>query len=181
MVDNTLTVINELPLEEYLLGLGEVSDSEHSEKIKAIMVAARTYAYYYITADEKFPGKPYHLDDTPEASQKYIGYGFETRSKNISTGVKATKGEVVTYKGTVVKTPYFSQSDGVRTKSAKEVWGWSADYLVGVDDTYCKKTAFYGHGVGMSGCGASGMADQGFKYKEILKHYYTGVGIADLY
>lgn len=35
----------------------------------------------------------------------------------------------------------------------------------------------YGHGVGMSQYGANYMAQQGFTYEEILKHYYTGVEI----
>lgn len=34
-----------------------------------------------------------------------------------------------------------------------------------------------GHGVGMSQKGARGMADLGYTYKDILKHYYTGVTI----
>lgn len=38
-------------------------------------------------------------------------------------------------------------------------------------------TTGYGHGVGMSQYGANGMAIKGFTYKEILKHYYTGVEI----
>lgn len=33
----------------------------------------------------------------------------------------------------------------------------------------------YGHGVGMSQVGAKAMAEQGFTYEEILKHYYSGV------
>lgn len=39
----------------------------------------------------------------------------------------------------------------------------------------------YGHGVGMSQWGAQGMAEEGFLYYEILKHYYTDVDIKDLY
>lgn len=35
----------------------------------------------------------------------------------------------------------------------------------------------YGHGVGMSQYGANELANQGYNYKEILKHYYTGVEI----
>ena len=35
----------------------------------------------------------------------------------------------------------------------------------------------YGHGVGMSQYGAKEMADRGFTYSEILRHYYTGVTI----
>lgn len=35
----------------------------------------------------------------------------------------------------------------------------------------------YGHGVGMSQYGAKAMAEQGFTYDEILRHYYTDVTI----
>ncbi len=38
-------------------------------------------------------------------------------------------------------------------------------------------TRGYGHGVGMSQYGASGMAKAGYTYQQILKHYYTGVSI----
>ncbi len=38
----------------------------------------------------------------------------------------------------------------------------------------------YGHGVGMSQYGANYMAQQGFSYEEILKHYYTGVEIVEM-
>lgn len=38
-------------------------------------------------------------------------------------------------------------------------------------------TVGYGHGVGMSQEGANQMALDGFDYKEIIKHYYTGVEI----
>ncbi len=37
-----------------------------------------------------------------------------------------------------------------------------------------------GHGVGMSQYGAYGMAKEGYKYDEILKHYYTGVEISKM-
>ncbi|QSX05030.1 stage II sporulation protein D [Sedimentibacter sp. zth1] len=38
-------------------------------------------------------------------------------------------------------------------------------------------TTGYGHGVGMSQYGANGMAIEGFNYRDILKHYYTGIEI----
>ena len=41
-------------------------------------------------------------------------------------------------------------------------------------------TKGYGHGVGMSQYGAYGMAKEGYKYDEILKHYYTGVEISKM-
>lgn len=39
------------------------------------------------------------------------------------------------------------------------------------------ETLGYGHGVGMSQWGANGMGKNGSNFKEILKHYYTGVEI----
>lgn len=39
----------------------------------------------------------------------------------------------------------------------------------------------FGHGVGMSQWGAEGMAQEGYKYYEILSHYYSGIEIIDLY
>ena len=38
-------------------------------------------------------------------------------------------------------------------------------------------TCGYGHGVGMSQYGAYGMAKDGYKYTEILNHYYSGITI----
>ncbi|WP_246615212.1 stage II sporulation protein D [Clostridium thailandense] len=38
----------------------------------------------------------------------------------------------------------------------------------------------YGHGVGMSQWGADAMAKQGKNYKEILKHYYSGIEIVKI-
>jgi uncharacterized protein (DUF427 family) len=181
IVDNEVAIINELPLEEYLQGLAEEPNNEEYEKIKAIMVAARSYALFYMEKAEKFPGKPYNLDDDPAVSQKYMGYSFEKNAPNVVKAVNETEGQVVYYDGELVKTPYFSKSDGVATKSAKEVWNWDAPYLVSVDDSYCDSKVFWGHGVGLSGCGAKGMAQNGSTYIEILKHYYTGVEIVDLY
>lgn len=38
----------------------------------------------------------------------------------------------------------------------------------------------YGHGVGMSQCGADALGKQGYTYKEILQFYYTGVSVEEL-
>lgn len=38
-------------------------------------------------------------------------------------------------------------------------------------------TLGYGHGVGMSQWGANFLAQKGYNYKDILKHYYTGVEV----
>ncbi len=48
------------------------------------------------------------------------------------------------------------------------------------EDKVTIKTIGYGHGVGMSQYGANGMAKEGYKYEDILKHYFQGVEISKL-
>ncbi len=188
IVDGKMRLINELGIESYLLGLAEVPDSEHIEKAKTIVVAARSYAYYYSNGHGrglKYKGKPYHLNDSPESSQKYLGYGFEMRSSLNKKAVLATKGETITWFDYDVVIPYFSESDG-RTRTPREVWGWSrfkAPYLTSVDDSFCKggEGKLWGHGVGISGCGASGMAEIGYTYEEIINYYLKGIEIVEKY
>lgn len=45
------------------------------------------------------------------------------------------------------------------------------------DEGFVFQVKGYGHGVGMSQNGANGMAQHGYTYDQILKHYYTGVTI----
>ncbi len=51
----------------------------------------------------------------------------------------------------------------------------SADFTVSYEkDTFTFTTRGYGHGVGLSQCGAEYFAEQGQTYTEILAHYYPG-------
>lgn len=173
-----LHIINELPLEDYLKGIAEEGSTAPDEKIKTIMVIARTYARFYMDVARKFPGAPFDLNDDPNYSQKYLGYSFEKRSPKTARLAAETAGKYVTYQGRLIKTPYFSRSDGKRTISAEEKWGWTdTPFLVSVDDSHCKSTEFAGHGVGLSGCGATALAQQGKTFKDIITYYYQGTEI----
>ena len=58
----------------------------------------------------------------------------------------------------------------------------SSDFDIKVSGNYLDIiTKGYGHGVGMSQWGANGMAHKGYKYDEILKHYFKGVSIENKY
>jgi stage II sporulation protein D len=41
-------------------------------------------------------------------------------------------------------------------------------------------TEGYGHGVGMSQCGADALAKEGYTYTEILEYYYTGINVGEI-
>ena len=54
----------------------------------------------------------------------------------------------------------------------------STDFSLKKDgDKVIINTIGYGHGVGMSQYGAEGMAEEGYSYVDILKHYYVGTNI----
>ncbi|MBQ2651013.1 MAG: stage II sporulation protein D, partial [Clostridia bacterium] len=53
-------------------------------------------------------------------------------------------------------------------------------YSVQKNGDLCFKTTGYGHGVGMSQYGAKALAEEGKRFDEIIKWYYTGVEIEDL-
>jgi len=67
----------------------------------------------------------------------------------------------------------------VSGRNIRELFGLkSANFEIVVSgDKMIFKTKGYGHGVGMSQYGADGMAKHGYKFGEILKHYYQGVEV----
>ncbi len=174
-----LWVINELPLESYLGGLAESSGNAPPEFVKALITAARTYAYYHIQRNTKHAADHFTVD--AQYDQVYRGYNFELRAPKMAENAKATAGTIATFDNSVAITPYFSRSDG-RTRSWNEVWsGGPYPWLVSVSDPNCKGMTLWGHGVGMSAQGALGMASQGKTWTEILQYYYTGVTLKQIY
>lgn len=49
------------------------------------------------------------------------------------------------------------------------------------EDLFVFKGRGSGHGVGLSQWGAKGMAEEGYSYREILKHYYPGTDLVKAY
>jgi hypothetical protein len=55
-------------------------------------VAARSYAYYYQNPkNRKYQTLLYDGSDDPDSFQKYLGYGYELRSPDVTKYVKLTK------------------------------------------------------------------------------------------
>lgn len=127
--NGSLTVVNELPLEEYLYGVvpGEVIPSWHAESLKAQAVAARTYAVSHLG---QFAALGYDLKATV-VSQVYGGVNLERPSTN--RAVDDTSGQVLTYQGAPIEA-FYSDSSGGYTEAAGEVWGKSIPYLQAVPD-----------------------------------------------
>lgn len=169
-----LTVINRLPMEEYLLGVvpSEMPVSWNIEALKAQAIAARSYA----TANmNKRGSRGYDLVDTP-LDQAYGGASAETKKTNLA--VIETKGIVLTYKGKVIPA-YYHASSGGRTVSSGAAWATDMPYLKSVkafDDGIRKN----GHGVGMSQHGANNLANKGYGAFDILKYFYNNISFSKI-
>lgn len=164
-----LVVVNNLPLEDYMLGVvpSEMPSKWNYEALKAQAIAARSYA---IANRGKRASRGYDLKDTPE-DQAYGGASSETATTN--SAVLETKGIVITYNQKVIPA-YYSASAGGHTVNAGAVWNKDLPYLKSVPsfDEGVKKN---GHGLGMSQHGANNLAKQGYNAYQILTYYYNNV------
>jgi peptidoglycan hydrolase-like amidase len=174
-------IINELPLDAYIAGIGETSNGAAMEYIKAILVAARSYAYLNILAGASSVQPSFDVFPTT-VDQLYLGYNSEVLMPRVVQAAQATFGEMVTYNSNPVTTPYFGNSNG-KTRGWKEVWGGTdKPWLQPVDCIYDQGESMFGHGVGMSANDASQRAAKdGWTYDQILKYYYTGVEVERIY
>lgn len=130
-----LCVINAVPMETYIAGVcaAEMGASFPAEALKAQAVAARTFAANYVMRSVYYSACGFDLTaDT--YCQAYSGCGNVT--SGITSAVRATKGEVLTYNGRLIDAQYFS-SDGGGTEDNENVNGNSNHpYLRGVIDPY---------------------------------------------
>ena len=165
-----LTVINNVPLEDYIKGVvpSEMPSGWATEAHKAQAIAARSYALANLGKRAQYG---YDLKDTPE-DQAYGGASKETADTNYA--VDQTKGIVLTYNMKVINA-YYSASAGGQTNANN--WGSSLPYLRSVPsfDDNVKKN---GHGVGMSQHGANNLAKQGYNAYQILQYFYKDVKFA---
>lgn len=167
--NGALVVVNNVPLEEYMLGVvpSEMPSKWNFEALKAQAIAARSYA---IANRGKRASHGYDLKDTPE-DQAYGGATSETATTN--SAVMETKGVVITYNQKVIPA-YYSASAGGHTVNSGAVWNKDLPYLKSVPsfDDGVKKN---GHGLGMSQHGANNLAQEGYNAYQILTYYYNNV------
>ncbi|HLB05117.1 MAG TPA: SpoIID/LytB domain-containing protein [Thermodesulfobacteriota bacterium] len=136
--NSSLLIINELNLEDYLVGLinHEISSRWPKEAVKAQAVVARTYALYQKKA-RKDPR--YDLESTV-ASQVYGG--SDSEDELALQAVKETEGEVALYNGELIQALYHSSCGG-KTEAAEDVWGKDVPYLRSIKDPHCTEAPNY--------------------------------------
>jgi len=193
---NKVWAVNELDLEDYLKGIAEISQTDPIQHQKTMIVAARTYADYYILKGGKRGTDEVYILNSTSNDQLYKGYARETVAPAVVAAVNATRGEMAFYNGSPIITAYSSGAPELYTsgtKSACSVWGSQFcqagfEYLAGgvkdpANAPYTQSVCGGGnHCVGLSAAGSRQFAITGAKnYQEVLKHYYTGVEIKKVY
>ena len=170
---NGLTLINRIPLEDYLKGVvpSEMPSKWNSEALKAQAIAARSYAVATKNAG-KHASQGFDLVDTT-ADQAYGGASAEKPAT--TKAVEDTEGIVLVQEERGVLPTYYHASSGGQTK----VWNSGNSFLHSVPsvDGNVKKN---GHGVGMSQHGANNLAEQGWNAYQILNYFYKNFKFAKL-
>jgi hypothetical protein len=193
---NKIWAINELDVEEYLKGIAEISSTDAAEYQKAMIVAARTYAQYYIQKGGKRGTDEVYILNNTTSDQLYKGYAREILAPSIVAAVLATRGEIITFNGEPIISAYSSGASALQTSGttpACSLWGGKFcqpgfEYLsggvkdpVGTEYSYSACSGA-NHCVGLSGAGARAFAKAGTKnYQEILRYYYLGTEVKKVY
>ena len=129
----TLTVVNELPLETYLLGVvpNELNPTAFGqlEALKAQAVAARTYIQRNMS---QYKNEGYDICAT-DACQVY--FGALTEDPLATQAIMETRGMVATYEGKPINALYSSTCGG-RTEDAEHIFTERVPYLVSTSCEY---------------------------------------------
>ncbi|MCI8409662.1 MAG: SpoIID/LytB domain-containing protein [Lachnospiraceae bacterium] len=114
-----LSVVNEVPLEEYLYSVvsSEISTSSSAEALKAQAITARSYAYSHLGNGNY---KKYKADFDDSANFQVYNNIAETRSTR--KAVNETEHKVLKDGNKIISTFYFSTSFG-QTTLPSEIWG----------------------------------------------------------
>src|SRR3989338_2428215 len=137
--DLTLLVINHLSLEDYLRGVlsKEAPDYWPAESLKAVAIAARTYAVY-----QRFTKGDVEYDVTGDVLSH--DYGGKSEEKiATSRAVKATAGVILLSRGRLFPTFYHSTCGGI-TGHARVMGTFDLEPLRGgIVCPFCSASPFY--------------------------------------
>lgn len=201
--DGNIWVINTLPMEQYVWGMGETTGTGPFEHTKVMTTIFRNYGYWHKEYATKY--LPYGFTIRSDSgSQIYRGYDWEIKYPNIKKAADKTKGIIVKYDGETAITPYCSWSDGYTRRYEDGHWGGYkniSDYkgktskvypwLDSVKDPYGKHSSYStktlansgNHMVGLTANGSVKLAGNTYKktYNWILNYYYDDITLKKMY
>ncbi len=121
---NSLTVINQIELEQYLQGIlkMEMNHQWPMEALKAQAIISRTFALRGLNRHSK---AGYNLCN---AAHCQVYRGLNAKDQRCDQAVASTNGQVLTYNGELAQTFFHSYSGG-STADVSHVWGGKIPYL----------------------------------------------------
>ncbi len=138
--------VETLNLEDYVLGVVacEMPASFEIEALKAMAVAARTFALYKIEHNKNYKLSTTTKDQcyiTVDQMKKNWGKSFNKNYNKILKSVKETSNERMTYNDKTIISFYFSISNGY-TQDCDKVFSQNLSYLKSVDSHWDKDYSY---------------------------------------
>jgi len=198
--DDRIWIINTLPLEQYVWGIGEIAGDGDADHTRTMTTMFRTYGYWKIRWSTAYAAQGFTVVDTSsnqiygnrldEADTSSGGYDWEIDHAGIKEAAEETRGKLMMYGSEIALSPYSSWTDG-RTRSFEERWGSTLyPWCRSVSDPYGKHAtsttaeleAAGNHMVGLSANGSLNLAtDYSWTWEEILRYYFYGVRFVSAY
>ena len=111
-------VVNELDVEQYLRGMGEITDARWpAAALEAQAIAARTYAFRTMAA----------AGEVCPTQRCQVYFGVRAEYSAMDRAVAATRGRVVTYDRGKLAITFYSASGGGTIASPEEAFGGKSD------------------------------------------------------
>ncbi len=132
LLHNSTGDVEEIPIDEYLLGVvsAEMPASFEKEALKAQAIVARTYTVYTIKNSKKHDNAD--ICDNSACCQAWISKEDrlakweeskkEENWEKIRSSVYETQGKIITYNGEVIEA-FFHSNSGGKTEEVSNVWG----------------------------------------------------------
>lgn len=132
LLHNSTGEVEEIPIDEYLLGVvsAEMPASFEKEALKAQAIVARTYTVYMIKNSKKHDNA--EICDNSACCQAWISKEDrlakweeskkEENWEKIRSSVYETQGKIITYNGEVIEA-FFHSNSGGKTEEVSNVWG----------------------------------------------------------
>jgi stage II sporulation protein D len=142
--------IENIPLENYLVGVvaAEMPADFKDEALKAQALTARTYIVKQMLSKDHL-GLPkgavvgdteiYQVYESDDEMRKNWGMDYNWKREKILNTVRATSGQIITYKGQAITASFFSTSNGY-TENSEDYWPNAFPYLRSVASPWDKKS-----------------------------------------
>ena len=139
VVGSKIEITATMTIDQYLLGISEMSSSWLPAALQAQAIASRTYGLAHLSLRAACDCNVY----STIYDQAYIGYAKESESgvgQNWVAAVSATETDpsdalAIYYSGKPISV-YFFSSDGGQTQQSADVWGTAVPYLTNVQDPW---------------------------------------------